>query len=437
LALSIKKSVIEKINGDTDLTCDTTITDADISGKFQTVINEILNNDMSCSITLGVGLQFSAGDSSANVIVLSALYDAVSQTAKEYNLTNNQILVLTAQGNGYSGDQFSIYSASNFETPSLDVYSDAYDFTDDNIIKSYGGKIYIVNRTLSKVLVINGTTMKIEKEYKFAQGSNPHDIAFINSSKAYVTFYNSNIIGIFNPANGAELGTIDISGFDALKDGSAEADQLQIVGSKVFVTLQNISYSGGWATATENAKILVINSATDSVTDTISIHGLTNPYENKDYCEATGKLYFAFTGDWWGSPATGILEVDSSSHQTRVLCLGGSSNEDTIVNGAFTGVKVVSEDTGYCIYAGTWPNYYIGSFNPKTGVFYNKELLTGSFWGDLIKDGANNVYAVNRDSNYTASGLYKIFPNSICNFSGLNRTGSVKKNPIGAALFEN
>jgi len=364
---------------------------------------------------------------------LSALYKAVSQTVNEYNFQNNQLIVLTAQGNGYSGGQLSIFSAVQFETPSLNIYADAYDFTADNIVRSYSGKIYIINRTLAKILVINASNMKILNEYRLpAGGSNPHDIAFISASKAYVTFYESNFIGVINPATGVELGRIDISQFDIPNDGSADADQMQIVGAKVFVTIQNMQ---NW-NATQNARIIVINSVNDSVLDTIVITGLTNPYENKDYCPATGKLYFAFTGDWWGSSASGILEVDSVTLQTRVLCTGGLSG-DTAVNGAFTGVKVISADTGYCVYAGNWPDYYVASFNPKTGSFYNKELLAGAFWSDLYKDNADNIYALRRDSNYINSGVYKILPNSVFSFSSLNREGTVRKNAAGAAIFCN
>jgi len=431
LALAIRKNVLDCLNADSDLTSDTIISDTSVSLKFQAVINDIVttSND---TIYLTPGVKFYIGNTNPSNIKITGLYEATTQTVRDYNLQNNQLIVLTEQGTYFRGDQISIFNASQFETPTLNAYTDVYNFADDNIIKSFAGKIFIINRTLSKILILNGSSLKLEKEYNLT-GSNPHDIAFINQSKAFVTFYGSDYIAIINPMTGTQTDTINIRQFNAHNDAAADADQMQIVGDKVFITIQN-QYN--WSSI--NPKIIVVNANTNAIIDTININGLTNPNENKDYCEATGKLYFAFTGNWYDSEATGILEVDSVTHQTRVLCIGGQNNTDTMIDGAFTGVKVISADTGYCIYSGTWPNYYIASFNPTTGRFYNKNLISGSFAGDLIKDNANNVYALNRDMNYTNSGVYKINSNGAYSLSKINTaTSGVRRNPVVAALFSN
>lgn len=437
LALTLKEVIKDKIDNSEDLTQNDIITDTDITSNFQVAIDNILSADPSCTISIGIGLQFTVSDTDTidSRIVsenfLTNLINSVTETQIEHNLLNNQFIVLTAQGNTYQSDQFSIFSQTAFDTPELNVYQDNYYFGGDNIIKSYGGKILIVNRTLSRVLIINGRTMKIEDEY-ILTGDNPQDIAFLSNSKAYVTFLESNYISIINPFTGSESGRIDISDYEE-SDGIANAEMMQIVEEKVFVTIQNLD---GW-TATENARTLVVNSNSDSVIAVIESNGLKNPYGSIDYSTATGKVYVGFVGEWWGNPATGILEIDTATYESRTLIQGGFETADTTINGAVTGVSIASSDTGYFIYSGTWPNYYIASFNPSTGEFYDTEIEIGNFWGNFFKDNSGNLYALNRDSTFEKSGVYKILPDGTINFSSINQSGEVLRNPTGGTMFKN
>ena len=88
----------------------------------------------------------------------------------------------------------------------------------DAVIRSFGGKIYVVNRgTTSSIQVIDPESFSILGNYSVGVGSNPQDI-IVTGGKAYITRLdsekdktNTDDLWIVDPLNGAKIKTIDLA----------------------------------------------------------------------------------------------------------------------------------------------------------------------------------------------------------------------------------
>ncbi|RKZ05528.1 hypothetical protein DRQ05_06285, partial [bacterium] len=86
------------------------------------------------------------------------------------------------------------------------VYSDA-------VSRYYNGLVYVVNRYGGDNIQIldPANNFATVRQFSVGSGSDPHDIAFVNETKAYVSRYNTNDLWIVDPSTGAHTGTIDLS----------------------------------------------------------------------------------------------------------------------------------------------------------------------------------------------------------------------------------
>ncbi|HEX2684974.1 MAG TPA: hypothetical protein VHN14_00065 [Kofleriaceae bacterium] len=217
-----------------------------------------------------------------------------------------------------------------------------------------GNLILALDRTNSALTWIDPSTCTPLRQLDVSTGffSNPHDVIAVSPTKAYVLRYERNEtptpdpndhdegddLLIIDPSVPAITGRIDLSSYAVQVTGTniqARPDRGLQINGKLFVVLSNLSADfqvGG------NGRLLVIDPATDRVTDMIDLPEFKN-CTGLTYAERTKILSTACSGVFGEGAAamvaaSGIAYVDTSAsppaevrHQSAAL-FGGRAVAD-------------------------------------------------------------------------------------------------------------
>ncbi len=213
---------------------------------------------------------------------------------------------------------------------------------------------------------------------------NPHSIAFSSDSKAYLTTYFDNSILIFNPQNGNELGTIDLTPYLYTADNGTQnkyigAEAMLMTGDKLYVSLDRARTYYGDATP-DKSMILVIDTTNDTVTKSIKV-----PYSPRSLQIFGNYLYFLSMGDY-SNPIGKIYRINLSDYS-----LDSNFVISPIVSGSST--------------------EYIKNFviTPEGELF----LVTNAGWGQPY-----NVYMIDNVEKYNDSTKAGLNTTAIYSASG-------------------
>src|SRR5262245_31354956 len=148
-------------------------------------------------------------------ILLPALAGALALTACEEDTTSPGVpsihgyfaFVTTTD---YQSGSASIVTA---EDSVLTAINDVADIHSDALARSYGGLIYVLNRQgADNIQVLDPRSGFVtRKQMSTGNGSDPEDIVFASSSRAFVSRYNETQLWIVNPNTGQRSGQIDFS----------------------------------------------------------------------------------------------------------------------------------------------------------------------------------------------------------------------------------
>ncbi len=212
------------------------------------------------------------------------------------------------------------------------------------------------------------------------ENSNPTDLVFVSSTKAYLLRYGSDTAWIVNPSAETEAkfktGELDLSAY-ADTDGIPEMQTGIVVGDRLYVILQRVDFSDFTGSNPEaivyyKPYIAVFDTATDTEIDThrgenglkgIPLPTIRNPQAIR-YSKGNDSLYVQGVGDWGASSQAmgGIVRVDAESYASTVVMTDNAGTYGTI-----SGLAIVSPAKGYFIgYAG-WGDNTLYSFNPLNG----------------------------------------------------------------------
>lgn len=207
------------------------------------------------------------------------------------------------------------------------------------------------------------------------ENSNPHDMVFVNSEKAYLLRYGSDTAWIVNPSaeteDGFKTGELDLSAY-ADTDGVPEMHSGVVVGDRLFITLQRVDYSGGFSDVEYSTPyVAVFDTTTNEEIDVLDcgceMKGIEIPEITNlgaiQYLDVTDRIYVQGHGDYdqtEGDPRGGIVRIDPDTYEADVIL-----TDDFSFYGAVTGMVVVSETKGYFIgYAG-WGDNTLYTFDPS------------------------------------------------------------------------
>jgi DNA-binding beta-propeller fold protein YncE len=219
--------------------------------------------------------------------------------------------------------------------PSLTVTKDLLHGTasGDPVMRAFGGKIYIVNRTAANVTVIDRATFTVDRQFSTGSGSNPQDIAVANG-KGYVAALGLGGVQVWDldatPAAIAPTTTIDLSTYDP--DGIPDASSIAIHGDRAYVTLELLD---GQFTPRGKGKVVVIDTGTNAVVDDFDLT-FANPF---GFLVASGdSLLVETVADYSG--VDGCVEaIDTAAPGTGACLAANSAFMGTVSAMAVAGAK--------------------------------------------------------------------------------------------------
>jgi hypothetical protein len=287
--------------------------------------------------------------------------------------------------NGCSGqtDAFVIttnFMAGSFATIGLDeprqisgstaqrrVHSDA-------VVRTRNGLVYVVNRRFAdNIQVLDPSSdFRTLLQCSTGNGTNPHDIAFAGDGKAYVTLFEERELLIVNPHAQPDCkdfvrGAIDLGAL-ADADGTPDMDLMAVVGDRLYVSVQRLDINSVLRLPAGRGALAVIDTASDTLIDTIELSG-ENPFAaTKGLTVRAGKLYIAQAGRF-GVMDGGIERVDLASGQPEGFFV---TEED--LGGDVTDFVLVSEHLAYAIVSRRDFSTALVAFDPLTATVVNTLL---------------------------------------------------------------
>ena len=275
------------------------------------------------------------------------------------------------------------FLAPTSETADIDlltVHSDA-------VGRSTGGKIYVINRLgADNILVLDPADLRTPLlQFSVGNGSNPQDIEVVSDTKAYVSGLARADLAIFNPQDGAECGTIDLSAF-ADGDGLPELTEMARVGSRLYVLAQRLENFVPAGTS----YVVVVDIDSDTVVDmddsAAGVQAIALASPNPNAIIAIGSRLIISEVASFGDRAGGI-EVLEISADASVSSLGLVIDEQAL-DGDVNGIDMVDENSGFAIISDENFANFVVPFDLGTGTVGERlaELSTG-FIQSLAVDG--------------------------------------------------
>lgn len=220
--------------------------------------------------------------------------------------------------------------------PSLTVLKDVVPnaISGDPVLRIFGKKLYVVNRTQANITVIDPTTQPwtVKGQFSTGEGTNPQDIA-VTEDRIYVALYNSPEVKVYaydDKVAGNPIGSINLGSLD--EDGVPNANSIVVRGNRAYVTLDLLD-TAMFPKPRGKGRIAVLDLDAKSLLTTLDLN-YTNPY---DFMFPRGdKLIVATFDDFSG--ARGCLEQVAPGSQPKVdACLVENSAVMGVINSLAVG----------------------------------------------------------------------------------------------------
>ncbi len=280
----------------------------------------------------------------------------------------------------------------------------------DNAVTAYGGRVYVINRSLGNVTVLDGADLTTAvTQFGTGEGSNPHAMAFASAAKAYVSLYGEAYVLVVDPADGSELGRVDLSAF-ADADDIPEASPMVIVGDKLFVAVQRLDRDN-WFAPTGESYLVVIDTVTDEVVDVdpssdevdpIVLTG-TNPQYLR-YDAGRGKIVVSETGNW-GVQDGGLETVDPDTYEAE-----GFFATETTLGGDVGDFVPAGADRVYAVVSdASYQNDVVVAENGVDGWTRTGALgLSGAYIPSLAATGFGHLLVPDRSTDAPGVRVYDL-----------------------------
>jgi hypothetical protein len=267
----------------------------------------------------------------------------------------------------------------------------------DPVAKANGDHVFIINRFTYDNISVLDRKMHLVKQYSVADSScdpsNPHDLAFVSETRAYLSRYECRDLWIINPITGQRLGAINLTaaGYGGT-DGIPEMSGLLLHGSTLFVAVQTIDRRT-WQPEGPGRLVMI-----DTLTDTVigdAVLGGANPVTDVAY---SPELDLVLVGDG------GVEMVDPDSGAWLGYMIG-----ETALGGNLGDFEIVGGTRGYATVSARDFASILVAFDPATGVRDPKIIhAAGSgftLW-DLAANDRGELYVSDRSA--TEPGLIVI-----------------------------
>jgi len=196
----------------------------------------------------------------------------------------------------------------------------------DATVRAGLDRIYVIGRLGGdSLLALDDETFAVQWQLPLPAASNPQDLAFVSTCKAYVSLYQKNFIQIVDPVAGTADATamISLAAF-ADADGLPEASFMLALGDRVYVAIQNLENFA----AARNGRIVPIDPATDTVGEAIELT-TPNPFSPLVRVDDT-HLAVGCVGDFMG--AQGGIELVDTAAGTSALAIASTDMEGVVTD---------------------------------------------------------------------------------------------------------
>ncbi|MEE2659567.1 MAG: FlgD immunoglobulin-like domain containing protein [Candidatus Latescibacterota bacterium] len=282
-------------------------------------------------------------------------------------------------------------ATTDFQTGSTALWSAGLTKAEVNLLTIHSdasvrfnrGRIYVVNRLgQDNILVLDPANPRQPlNQFSVGNGTNPHDIVVVSDSKAYVSRYGSTELLIVNPANGAELGSVDLSSFSDA-DGLPEMSQMTLIGNRLYVACQRLDRDGGFVPA-DIGVVAVIDTQTDLLVDGIALSG-QNPHSMRI---AGDRLVISLTGAF--GDRQGGIEVFMTDSRVGEMVIS-----ETQFGGDVQSIDLVTADRGYAVVADeNFTNLVVPFDLARRSVGEPLQGLSGGFIPSVLVEGDRLIVA--------------------------------------------
>ncbi len=254
-----------------------------------------------------------------------------------------------------------------------------------NKILAWGEKIYLVNSVPPGITIIDPFTDEVTN-IPMAANSNPWEIEFVGTNRAYVTNLMTNTVSVID----LETGTVE-------KDIPVGTGPEGIIvdGNKAYVT-----NTGGYPTY-DGSSVTIIDITTDTVLKTLDV--ATNPQSLA--IAPDGNIHVMCTGNF----------VDAFGKVCVISPWGAADYTPAVVDtieigGAPGDIVITSTGIGYLCDWGNGTNGYLYAYNIFTGEVLNDStdpILVGNGAMNLLFDPIDQVLWV---SNFADDAVQKLDP---------------------------
>lgn len=290
-----------------------------------------------------------------------------------YGDTVQNAVIATAEAD-YSGGAISIVPVDPDETTGTrdPVNELLAQTTSDITVASYGRYFYLICRygtnTVAKFDIDSPYGDDCIWQYSTEgdeTNSNPYDMIFVSSEKAYLIRYGSTKAWIVNPSAESEeefkTGELDLSAYG--EDGATESDSDPemaggvIADGKLFIIMQRLK---GYDPTDLKAYVAVFDIETDEEINTGKGEGELKgiPLDIKDplaiqYLEENDTLYVQGPGTFYPDyypdceGTGGIVSIDPETYEVEMVLDDGEA--DDMPYGAISGMAIVSSTKGYFV----------------------------------------------------------------------------------------
>ena len=289
---------------------------------------------------------------------------------------SQEVTTVAADANAIVATTAADYSSGAHAVISKDDNGERIAFNDllptgsDLTVAAYGQHFYRIERAFSGNNITKFSSSDPQtpiwqystNDPAVAVASDPHDMVFVNETKAYVLRYGSSKMWIVNPSAATEaefkIGEIDLSAY-AGTDGVPEMDSGVIVDGKLYITLQRLDNFA----VTQIAYVAIFDVTTDEEVDANiagdSVKGIplqTRNTTNIIYEPISNAIFVQGSGSFFPEEYTGGIEkIDLATLSSTVILDDGDAVNHPY--GLITELAVVSDTILYFVgYAGYTDN---------------------------------------------------------------------------------
>lgn len=295
----------------------------------------------------------------------------------------------------------------------------------DPVATAYGNYVFVINRfTYDSITVLEKSSLTMVNQYSVndpsCNPSNPHDLAFVSETKAYLSRYECRDLWIINPVSGEFLGAIDLAaaGYGG-SDGIPEMSGLLIHGATLYVAIQLLDRST-W-TYEARGRLVLINIASDSVAGDIVLTG-GNPVTDLFYSPDLDRIVVGEVGDYLVIGDGGIEAINPYT-----MAAEGFIINETALMGNLADFAIASAGQGYATITDSAFNSVLIAFDPSTGTRDPTPVYSAqvgfSLW-DMALNDRGELYLCDRTA--TAPGIVIV--------DTLNNDAIVTQEPINLGL---